>query len=62
MNNVRKGIVPVAMFVGVHDNLSTPVDARWLKRQLGDKVVKYVELESLDHSAFNFGKDMSYID
>lgn len=49
------------MWVGKEDNLSTPQDARWARDQLGDSVVKYVEMDNVAHSTFNFGKDMSYV-
>ena len=47
--------------MGVHDELATPESGRWTRDQLGDKVVKYVELEETDHASFNFGKDMRFV-
>jgi len=49
------------MFVGKEDKFSTPLDAGWARDQLGPAVVHYHELENTDHSAFNFGRDMSYL-
>lgn len=54
--------MPIMMFVGKEDILSTPVDARWTKDQIGDAVIKYTELEDHDHSSFNFGRDMSFME
>lgn len=58
---IKETAVPVAMFVGEEDNLATPLDAKWLKDQLGDNVIEYMEIANFDHSSFNFGKDMSYV-
>lgn len=56
------GKVPIMMFVGMEDILSTPIDARWTKDQIGDAVIRYTELEAHDHSSFNFGRDMSFME
>ena len=54
--------MPVAIFVGKEDSLATTEDAAWTQSQLGDIVVRYQELDGKDHSAFNYGKDMSYLE
>lgn len=50
------------MFVGKEDILSTPIDAQWTKDQIGQAVIFYKELENHDHSSFNFGRDMSFME
>ena len=61
LTNIQKHDVPIAMFVGKQDALATPTDAQWAKDQLGDKVIYYHEMDNVDHSAFNFGRDMSFL-
>ena len=52
--------VPIAIFVGVQDNMADPLDVAWLRNKLGDKVVKYVELDQFDHQSFSIGKNMTW--
>jgi lysosomal acid lipase/cholesteryl ester hydrolase len=53
--------VPIAMFVGLEDELGDPIDCRWLHAKLGDnKVVFYKEYPLLGHMTFAIGKDMSF--
>ena len=54
--------VPISMFVGKEDILSTPIDAQWARDEIGRAVFHYRELENHDHSSFNFGKDMSFME
>mmetsp|Transcript_43017 Transcript_43017/g.30996 ORF Transcript_43017/g.30996 Transcript_43017/m.30996 type:complete len:171 (+) Transcript_43017:691-1203(+) len=51
--------VPIAMFVGLDDELATPEDARWTRDQIGDAVVHYQE-QIGGHISFTIGKDMTY--
>ena len=53
--------VPVAMFVGLVDDLGDPADNRWARSQIGGNVKFYQEY-SLGHSSFMVAKDMSYFD
>ena len=50
------------MYVGKQDMLATPTDAKWTKDQLGKQVIEYIEIDNFDHSAFNFGKNMTFLD
>ena len=52
--------VPVAMFVGEHDDLATPGDSEWAKSQI-KSVVHYKEIPSLNHGSFTMAKDMSFM-
>ena len=52
---------PIALYVGLDDDIATPSDAQWLKSTV-PSVVSYHELEGFGHATFNFGKDMSYLD
>ena len=47
------------MFVGLLDKIVDYKDNRWVHEQLGEKVVKYKELE-LDHNSFIIAEDMSF--
>ena len=50
--------VPVAMFVGTHDELGDPKDNQWAKSRI--KTVKYYHEMNAGHLTFLIGKDMSY--
>lgn len=62
LTKIRDSGVPVAMYVGKQDVLATPTDAQWTKTQIGKQVIEYTEIDNFDHSAFNFGKDMTFLD
>jgi len=51
--------VPVSLFVGKHDLLSTSEDDRKTRDLLGPALFEYHELEA-DHMSLLIGSDMSY--
>jgi len=51
--------VPVSLFVGKHDLLSTIKDDRDIRDKLGSSLHQYHEIEA-DHLSLLIGKDMSY--
>jgi lysosomal acid lipase/cholesteryl ester hydrolase len=51
--------VPIALFSGAGDKLSSPKDVLWLKQQLGNNVLIHKEY-NLGHSSFLMAKDMSW--
>ena len=53
--------VPVAMFVGMQDPLADPTDTRLVKAKLST-LSFYREYDNMDHSSFNIGKDMRFMD
>jgi hypothetical protein len=61
---VKFSNVPIAIFVGKHDKLSTVPDALWLKEEINDKdpVWPIVQMKEIDggYETFFIGKDMSY--
>ena len=57
--NIRNFDIPVAIFVGKQDELSTPAVGKWTKDQV-KKTVYYKDIDNWDHSSFSTGKDMSY--
>ena len=52
--------VPVAMFVGLQDPLADPTDTKLVKKKC-ETLSFYKEYNNMDHSSFNIGKDMSWI-
>lgn len=55
--------VPIALYVGNKDDLSTPKNAEWVRSQIGkDTVFSLQVLDNFGHATFNFGKDRSYLD
>lgn len=54
--------VPIAMFVGNQDELSTPAVGQWTKEKVNSTLVYYEELENWDHYTYAVGKDMSYME
>ena len=54
--------VPIAIFNGQQDNMADPLDVAWLTKRLGDKVVKHVVMDQLDHHSFSVGANMSWVD
>ena len=52
--------VPIAMFVGLEDDLADPTDTRLVRDDL-ENVVFYREYEAMDHSSFSIGKNMDYV-
>lgn len=67
LTQARNAGVPVAMFAGIEDTLSTIEDNRWTRKQLTDDgkldgiVVHYEELHA-DHMSFLIGRDMSFLE
>lgn len=59
--NLAKLDVPLAMFVGMEDDLSTPDMGKWTLGHLSSKPF-YRVIQNWDHSSFAIGKDMSYVD
>ena len=59
MDGLKDLKVPVSLFVGKHDLISTPVDDRKIRDQLGDAIHEYHEIEA-DHVSIMIGIDMSY--
>jgi hypothetical protein len=51
--------IPIAVFCGLYDELSTVEDCRRDVDQMGDAVVHYGELEA-GHQTFLVGQDASY--
>jgi len=51
--------VPIAMFVGLQDDLADPVDTRNLRSSL-NTVSFYQEYDQMDHGSFLIGKNMDY--
>ena len=49
------------MFVGNQDLYATEESAEWAKNELGDAIYHFEIIKDVDHSSFNFGKDMSYM-
>jgi len=47
------------MFVGKQDELSSIVDSRWTRDQLGQSLVHYEEMNG-GHMTFLVGKDMRF--
>jgi hypothetical protein len=45
----------------MNDELLHHKDARWINDKI-DTVIRYRELDNFDHSAFQTGKDMSYVE
>ena len=58
MDPLKELKVPVSLFVGSHDTLSTPTDDRKIMDKLASGTV-YREVEA-DHLSLLIGKDMSY--
>ena len=55
--------VPIAFYVGNKDDLSTPKNAEWARKQIGEETVfSFNVLDNFAHATFNFGKDRSYLD
>ena len=53
--------VPIAMYVGKQDDLSTTSDARWAQKSI--KTIRhYQEVDNCDHGSFLTGLDMSFMD
>lgn len=59
MKGLKHLKVPVSLFVGTHDILSTPEDDRKIKKVLGKSLHQYHEV-SADHLSLLIGKDMTY--
>ena len=59
--NMTNITTPIALYIGLDDNIATPSDSQWLKSTI-PSIVSYTELEGFGHATFNFGKDMSYLD
>ena len=57
IENIKK--VPIAYFVGLHDDLADPTDAQHSYDQI-PTVIKYNQYNDMDHYSFMVGKDMSY--
>lgn len=58
--NIKK--VPVAMFVGLQDELAVPADTRWERDQI-KSIVFYKEYDQTDHSSFSMGMQAhTYLD
>lgn len=53
--------VPIAMFVGKQDDLSTPEVGQWTLDKVSKTVVYYEEIEDHDHFTSAVGKDMSFV-
>ena len=56
--------VPVAMFVGLEDDLGDSTDTRWARDTInsgGDALVHYEEMAG-GHASFLIGKDMTWVD
>ena len=49
------------MFVGMQDPLADPTDTRLVKAKLST-LSFYREYDNMDHSSFNIGKDMRFMD
>ena len=64
MSYIIQTRIPIAMFVGKHDELGTTEDAQWTYKQINGKskdwpIVKYSEIDG-DAEVFVVGKDMNY--
>lgn len=57
---VEKAGVPIAMVAGIHDMIVYPVDTKWVRDNLGEVLVEYVEVNG-GHTTFFLGKDMSFV-
>lgn len=53
--------VPIALFVGKQDDLSTPEVGQWTKNKVKDNIVYYNEMDNHDHFSSAVAKDMSFM-
>jgi len=51
--------VPIAYFVGKHDDLADPVDTEWSYKKIST-AFKYNLYNDMNHYSFQVGKDMNY--
>ena len=59
MSGLKNLNVPISLFVGKHDILSTPKDGKIMKKLFGKAVHQYHEVNA-DHLSLLLGKDMTY--
>ena len=60
INLAKIAKVPVAMFVGLQDDLADPTDCRNVKAEV-PTLSFYKEYNGMDHSSFGIGKDMGFM-
>lgn len=53
--------VPIAYFVGAHDDLADPIDTAYTYKLIPSTFV-YNKYPDMDHYSFQVGKDMKYVD
>lgn len=54
--------LPIAMFVGKQDDLSSPAHGQWTRDKVNKTIVYYEEIDQHDHFSPSVAKDMSYVD
>ena len=60
--NLTNITIPVALYVGEYDTLSTPESVVWLTQQLRNETLVKYELYPLGHVGFFVAKNMSYME
>lgn len=54
--------IPIALFAGKQDKLSTPTDVTWLAAQLGENVIFSKTYDNMAHTTFIMSKDMKWFE